>query len=288
MAKNKDQHFISAFYLYNFTNEQQRIMAPNGKARYAPIYYYDCRKKCIKERPIDKLAIESYLLSFQNEDGSYNHSLDYKLQEVEKRASNSIRKLEENFNNMIENKLSSIHIDPQIMGDLLDFIVWQIRRHPDLINQLKCECEQYLSEKSLPIQHGKEMALKVVEEIGKPSEYDIKGELLKKNKTILFTLNESDHFITTDKPLVRFNKNKPNGISIKDTEIYFPITSRMFLFLCNNGNQQRLEALGDKMLLKELNTYMGDRASRFIFGPSKVYLEELAKELEIQKNEKLV
>jgi hypothetical protein len=79
MAMNKNQHYVPAFYLYNFTNNEQRL-ASKGKAhRKTSIYHFDFRKKCVKERPIENLATEPHILSHQKTDGSYDHSLDVDL-----------------------------------------------------------------------------------------------------------------------------------------------------------------------------------------------------------------
>ena len=85
MSKNKAQHYVSSFYLYHFTNEQQKQKQRllNSTKRKTIIWHYDKKKGEIKNRPIEKVATESYLFSFQNYDGSYNHSLDEDLNKYE-------------------------------------------------------------------------------------------------------------------------------------------------------------------------------------------------------------
>ncbi len=277
MAKNKDQHYVPAFYLYHFTNYDQRLASTGRPHRETSIYHFDIHRKCVRERPIENVAIESYLLSYQKADGSYDHSLDIEVQAVEARAAKAIEELNDIFKYTLTKKPGSVGIPNSIIDDLMELLFWQIKRHPEIIHELKIDCEQYLVEHHWSTQDAKQMALEVIKEIGKPGVYDIKDELQKKNKVILCTSTNGAHFITTDKPFVRFNKTGRNGIGVQDTEIYFPITSNMLLFLCNNGNRREFRLENHRSVLRELNTYIGNQASRYLFGPSSTYLKRIAK-----------
>ena len=107
--------------------------------------------------------------------------------------------------------------------------------------------------------------------------YDIKNELQKKNKIILCTSTNNAHFITSDKPFVRFNKKGKNGIAVPGTEMYFPITSNMLLFMNGNGNRKEFRLENHRKVLRDLNTYIAKSASKYLFGPSKTYLERIVK-----------
>lgn len=277
MSKNKSQHYVPAFYLYNFTSDAQRIESKDKQKRETKIYHFDFEKGGIRERPIKKLAIEPYLLSHKNVDGNYNHNLDKEIQKVEDKASKAITELDEILKFLLRTKPKSFEIANQLMDSVLELLFWQIKRHPEIVNELVGECEQYLFEKGESTQRAKEMALGVVKQIGKDNNFDIMDELHKKNKIIVCTSSEQAQFITTDKPFVRFNKNGRNGIAAPGTEMYYPLTSKMLLFMHNNGNRKEFRLENHRSYLRELNTYIAKAASNYLFGKNDKYLLKISK-----------
>lgn len=279
MSKNKNQHYVSAFYLYNFTNETQRSESAGKPKRDTKIYHYDFSRACVRERPIEKVAIESYHLSYINADGTYNHSLDLEIQDIENRASKAISELNDILKYALNKKPKTVEITNSIMDNVLELLFWQLKRHPDIVEDLEKDCEQYLLDKGRSIQGAKEMALRVIEDMGRDGEYDIKKEFQKKNKIVLCTSTNKAHFITTDKPFVRLNKTGRNGISMPGTEMYFPITSNMLLFMFENGNRKEFKLENHRDFLRKFNTYMAKFASKYLFGPSKTYLKRMVEDI---------
>lgn len=279
MIKNKNQHYVPAFYLYNFTNEEQKSESKGKPNRETKIHHYDYDKKCLQERPIRKVANESYLFSYKNIDGSYNHSLDSKLQEVETKAANAIGQLNDILKFTLRKKPWAVEIKNTVIDDVMELLFWQIKRHPQIVEEMKKDCEQYLIGKGISTQSAKQMALIAIKEMGKNGVYDIKNELQKKNKIILCASTNNAHFITTDKPFVRFNKAGKNGIAVSGTEMYFPITSNMLLFMCGDGNRKEFRLENHRNVLRDLNTYIAKSASKYLFGPSKTCLEQIVKNI---------
>ena len=115
MTKNKKQHFVPAFYLYNFTNDSQKVESENLSRRKTKIHHYDLIKKDFYERPIENIATESYLLSYKNTSGSYDHSLDNKVQKIENKAANSINELNDILKELVKKKASSIELNNSII-----------------------------------------------------------------------------------------------------------------------------------------------------------------------------
>lgn len=249
-----------------------------GKTRPTKIHHFDVVQGCMKERPIEKLAVEPYMLSFKKEDGSYDHSLDDELKVIEDKVVNTIRELNDVYKHLIKTKSKSVEIHDSLMESIVEFMCWQIRRHPDIVKDITDECRSYLEESGKKSDQAKEMALRVVKNIGQYDEpYNLFQELQKKNKVILFTTSPDAQFVTSDYPFVRFNKNDRNGISIEGTEIYFPITSNMLLFMCGDGNRKEFRVENDEEILSELNSYIARNAKRYIFGRSDVYIQQLVK-----------
>ncbi len=274
--KNKDQHYVSAFYLYNFTNSEQRKLSKEKK-RETKIWHYDKQKSCIKERPINKIATESYLFSFMNEVGEYDHSLDDKLIDVENRASASLDELC-NIKKSLKKGSKAIRLNDSIVDAILALIVWQMRRHPTLVNDVHLQCKEWITNSASNLD-SKEMALSVVEKFGRDDHYDFEGVLQRKNKVIVFTTNPLTSFITTDEPLVRFNKSSSNGIGIEDTEIYFPLTSNMLLWMHGDGNKKEFRLENDRIFIRDFNNYVAKNAKNYIFGESEAHVRRIVKGL---------
>jgi hypothetical protein len=75
------------------------------------------------------------------------------------------------------------------------------------------------------------------------------------------------------------NKTGGNGIAIPGTEMYYPLTSNMLLFMHNNGNKKALRLENDRKFLREFNIYMARFASNYLFGKSDLYLTRIAKNI---------
>jgi hypothetical protein len=277
MAENKHQHYLPAFYLYNFTNEVQRNAAKGKEKRETKIYHFDFAKNCIKERPIRKVAIEPYLYSHRSEDGNYDHSLDHDIQIVEDKAARAIQYFTDVMKSALKEKPQNIKIENTYMDNILDLLFWQIKRHPDLISDYKANCEQFLAAEDQSTSAAKSMALEAIRQLGNRGEYDIKEELDKKNKIILCISSPDAHFITSDKPFVRVNSSRNNGIAVEGTEMYFPITSNMLLFMHNNGKNREFRLENDRPLLRKLNACIARHASNYLFGSSQRYLQKIVK-----------
>jgi hypothetical protein len=164
------------------------------------------------------------------------------------------------------------------MDDILAFVVWQMRRHPTLVDDIHQQCEKWVTTNVSDL-NSKKMALSVVEKFGRDNHYDFESVLQRKNKIIVFTTNPLTGFITTDEPLVRFNKSSGNGIGIEDTEIYFPLTSDMFLFMRGDGNRKEFRRENDRVFLRDINNYIAKSAKNYIFGESEEQLLKIVKNL---------
>ena len=231
------------------------------------------------ERPIKKVATESYLYSFKDEDGSYNHSLDEEMQRVESAASVAIEQLSAMVNDVIRTRRAAVPIADSLVNSIMELLYWQIKRHPDMIAEIELECKRWCLDKGYSPERAKAMALKSVKQLGRGGECDIRREFEKKNKLIIFTLKPEAHFITSDRPFVRFNKTGKDGISVEGTEMYYPITSSMLLFMCGNGQRKEMHPERSRPWLRTFNTHMAKSARRYLFGKSDRYLRRVVRNL---------
>lgn len=284
MGANRKQHYVSAFYLYHFTNDEQRHAAQGKERRATKIFCYNKENDSIDERPIKKTCIVPNLLSFKTPEDKYDDSLDDIVKNVESNAATALAKLDTLATDIFRNKKNKIRrqaIADSLMDSLLEFIFWQIKKDPEQIEYFESCFEKEFGPSPYP-GNNKRLALEVVKTAGKAAkgesdEFDIVAQLRKKNKTLLVT--ESSNFITTDNPFVRFNKNRPNGISVEGTEIYMPLTRNLFLFMRGDGDRKEIRFTNDRKFLRELNSYMGCNAKKYIFSPNKTQLERIVREV---------
>lgn len=277
MAENKDQHYLPAFYLYNFTNATQRCETQGKEKRETKIYHYDFNKRRVLQRPIRKVATESYLYSYKNKDGMYNHTCDDQLQLIENKAAISFKYFDNILQYIIKHKKTFIEIDNQYIDNIIDLLCWQIKRHPDTIAYLENKYEQLLCNNRVSGDHAKQKALEAVMNIGMDNEFNLRREFDKKNKWIVFTSSPERNFITTDKPFVRYNPHGTIGIAINDTEMYYPLTSNMMLWMHNNGSQRGFKVENDRPYLRLLNSYIAKHATRYVFGTSSEYIVKIVR-----------
>lgn len=279
MAINKNQHYVSAFYLYNFTNEDQKKLS-GDKKRKTSIWHFDKNKGIIKERAVANVATKSYLFSFQNDGGDYDHSLDEELRQVESRAANAFSELSGIVSSFKKRSTRLVNVNDSILNRIIEFTVWQMRRHPDLVDEIHQKCKSLCEEKNWKMT-PKEMALDVISGFGRDDYSDFSAVLKEKNKTIIFTSNDRAGFITTDEPFVRFNKVLPDGIGHESTEIYFPLASNMLLYLQGNGDKKSFRLENDRKFLRRLNVYLAQNSKNYIFGNTREQLESIVKRVKI-------
>jgi len=277
MSKNKDQHYVSAFYLYNFTNEDQKKKS-GWKTRKTSIWHFDKNKGVVKERSIHRLATESYLFSYQKDDGTYDHSLDEELGRVESLAANAFRELSEIITSFRKKSTRAVNVSDDILARIIEFMVWQVRRHPSLMDEVHEKCKR-MSEGNDWEMTSKQMALDVISGYGRDGYSDFTEILANKNKTIIFTTNDRTGFIATDEPFVRFNKVAPDGIGHDSTEIYFPLASNMLLYLKGAGNKREFRLENNREFLRSFNMYMAKSSKNYIFGNTKEHVESIVKRM---------
>ena len=275
MTKNKSQHYVPVFYLYNFTNAAQR--KESTCSRETKIYHYSFEKQLIQERPLNKIAASSYLYSYEKESGQYDHSLDEEIQQLESRAAIAIQSLSAKYDEAYRHKSKNVAIDNAVIDSVIEMLIWQVKRHPDLISELMRSCDGFLAKNQSTFINSKEMALDVARIAGvKDGVNVIKEELDRKNKIIVCIPPASKaQFLTTDKPFVRINSNGPNGISCNGTEMLFPLTSKMLLYMNGNGQRKEFRLEQHRDFIRQVNKCISSGATRYIFGSNDLYLKKI-------------
>ncbi|GAW87446.1 conserved hypothetical protein [Bathymodiolus platifrons methanotrophic gill symbiont] len=274
MPERKKQHYISVFYLHRFTIEREgrkKGSNSNKEMRDTDIFFYDKKNKKIKKKAIKNLCFASYLFSYKDDNNKYVHDLDDSLQKVEEDTKNCLCKLDVIAGSFKQNKSESVEVDDVILEKIIEFMIWQLRRNPELVETVLKKTKEIF--KGVEGVIADKEALSVIGRLGSNQECDVAPILAAKNQVIYFT--KSTKFITTDTPVVRFNPSALEDIREEATEIYFPLASNMLLVLYGKGNKKNFHLLNDRKRIKEINIYMAKKARNHVFGSTKEHLESI-------------
>ncbi|GAH69686.1 unnamed protein product, partial [marine sediment metagenome] len=75
-----------------------------------------------------------------------------------------------------------------------------------------------------------------------------------------------------DNPVVRINKNDPNGIIYDSTQIYLPLNQRAILKLYGRGNELIVQNYQDISEVFKLNCFIAKNATEYIICSNSDYL----------------
>lgn len=264
MAKYKNQHFLARSYLKGFSAGEI-----NGKP---VIWVADLEKKIIKIRSIEKTASRSYLYSFLNENGKYDHRIELAFSKLEQLYPDLIRRIKPSIESYILGKPLS-RIIPKDQKVLCEYLYMNMCRIPKSMD--------WMIEES--VGHNERMSQKGFKDTieSRPSNlavlglYDIWSKREKavqnfmgKNTKISFPVRKSSILITCDNPVLQQRDSGGTGIIYDDARIMFPLYSRAFLTLFGLGNELALEKIHDLSMIDRFNKLISANAVKEIYGPT--------------------
>lgn len=236
MSDHRKQHYLSKFYLEGFTFKKRIKKGITSNV----LWLYDKEKKELIEKSPSSVCWELYYYSFLNNEGKLDHTIEESFSYLEYQMKLLIDKITHNIFNIDKHKPS--HLTSDDVNILLNFIFLNMKKTPKLIDDLKNKVEissKYI-ESQLPViltdSYKKKSVLKLMLDIG--SQYTTDFIKLLSNRNIyIFYLKDNDYSIlTTDNPVVRFNKDKPDGLKYYDTELYFPLRNNCLITIRDKGN----------------------------------------------------
>jgi hypothetical protein len=172
--------------------------------------------------------------------------------------------------------------------NLMRFLFLHMIRIPAVMDYLHQESAKH--EASISKEYGKDYSedyvqkntLRVLTRIGRNKDAPILDYLLNKDCQILSVLRSKACFLTTDNPVRRLNKKDPDGISYKNTEIYFPLNQRALLFLHGNEAGLQIDRFRDLNVVFDLNCYVARGAKELIVSSNKEYLVRVLKTIGLE------
>lgn len=274
MAEYKQQHYLPVCYLYGFTSDEQRARV--RRSRQTPIWHYDVRRNGIFEHPLEKIAKSSYLYSFRNPSGDYDHAIERSFGLLEEKTSEILRKLEL-ISKCMERGRPYKQLSVVEIQTLIEFVFYMLKRSRHFLQELhkkvRTGLQEVLPGHELTDTEIKKQSLKVMMTIG--SKFDLFSRLMGKNKYFLFANPRLTSYITCDAPVVRFNKDSPDGLGESGTEIYFPVHKHCLLFMLGDGDVVEYKRHTDRAQIRQLNQYMAGKANDYVISASERYLRRI-------------
>lgn len=280
MPEYKKQHIIATNYLKGFSKIDYY---KNSKAN-CPVWIYNIEENSLKNKSPHNIAWRPYYYSSIDENGTYKHLIEKEFSKLENMANILIRKIDSNIRDIRRNKeITILTEEDRIL--LIHFIFWHMKKVPAVVDELydKLSTEyKEISKKYNSTFNETEVKNKTLElmiNMGAGKEFDFIKTLMQKDFSIVFLSSDKSSFITTDNPVVRFNKTDKNGIGIDTTEIYFPINQRCLIFLHGNGNKFEYLKFSKRSYLYQQNKFIASKAKYFIVSRDKEYLIKILKDL---------
>ena len=283
MPEYKKQHFIAENYLKGFS----RIDYFTTVGANYPIWIYDIEKKSLKFRSPHNIAWRPYYYSSIDENGEYEHKLEKDFSKLEGLINILIRRIDSNIRHIRKREeIKPLTEDDRML--LIHFIYWHMKKIPSVVDNIHSEVSKMFTEIAQRYESTfseavvKNATLEIMRDIGTRPEYDYVKALLQKNCRIAFLSNDDTSFITTDNPVVRFNKTDTNGIAKDSTEIYFPLNQRCIVFLHGNGDKFEYLRLSNRKYLFEHNKFVASNARYIIIGRDREYLIKILNSLKYE------
>jgi hypothetical protein len=263
MSKVKNQHFVSRFYLENFTDSKNRI------------YAFDIIKGESFGTSTENIANQKYFYDYEPLDQFVGRE-----QVIEKALANSEAEQSMVFRKLVAglkaNDVSSL--TKEDYSKLADYIVTQQMRTPETRikgNHMAKEAERQLRAKGASEEFIKEKGLEAdkydpqfqqVYGLLHSSALDVIEDLC--NRYWVFWSNKTKHnFYTSDHPVVGYLHNE------KDFEIYFPITPRYSVSILVKDHfpdmaakHQKIIELNNPENIKFYNIRMLEQCNRQIYN----------------------
>ncbi|MCH7613851.1 MAG: DUF4238 domain-containing protein [Candidatus Marinimicrobia bacterium] len=294
-SKKKRQHYLPQFYLKGFSREYLKPEDKRNDSKYN-VWYYDLAKRKIINRHVKKVAQESYYYSWITQDGDWDYTLEEILSEVETILAPFIKFLNDQIVEIqkTKKKISHFIISENQRYNLLEFLRITYARIPSTIepmrNSIKKDFENNSSGKNIDENILKQITLETAMQLG-TSKYDFVEIFDSRQLWILYPQSRLGSIITTDSPIVRFNKNGPNGIGYPDTEIYYPLSQNFVLVIMDKENDKsklHVRAFNDRNELSKYNRYVAQHATKYLIGRDRDLIQSIVERIKFIKPKKYV
>jgi len=287
MPEHKKQHYLPRFYLEGFSIEENF----NG-VKQNLIWYYSKETKELKRKSIENIAHKPYYYSYKDQKGEYDLSVEKYFGYIEFETSKVIKQLEDDFRVILKRynnrdidllKLRGLSNDEK--NTLILFIFYMLKRVPAYVEYVEESWKKKYTE--LLIKHNREfdsnefkkVVIELLMDIGASGDMNYVKLFNSKNIEFIYNPFFDSTFLTIDDPFININLNQKPGFVYKDTNIFFPLSSRLIIRFYDFGSSITLSKVDSNKRLFSINGHIASLTYKYIFCRSKLYLNKIVKEL---------
>jgi hypothetical protein len=282
LNKHKRQHYLPQSYLKGFCESQT---TPGGKSLV--LHFYDKETGEFGSKSPKNFGHRSYLYSFVKEDGTLDHSLEEHFGRLETGMTRVMKTVQSHVSLLRSQPKTSISLPQNDRTIMLEFFFWMMKRTPSLMDQIESEItdihESLYGANGMENDTIKNDSLRMMVNLGLGANDEIPPfmkVLEEKNFRIMYLVHPEAHFVTSDNPVQTANLcGEGDGIGVESTEVYFPLSSCLLLFLHGEGDIMKYIRLGDRPFLRKLNIYMAKKAHRYVICKNEIYLRSIVKKV---------
>jgi hypothetical protein len=287
MYSNEYMHYLPQFYLKNFS------MGKDKK-----VWNFNTLDKKLNFSGVGRIAGENNYYTALLANGQVDNSFDEHLKTVERNAARAIKFVSDELKGTSRQSVDFM-IPPGHRAALAEFLYWQMRRTPIMVEQVKKawrkDVDRWAEEfshlpgsqpyKDNPEQESKNLALQT---LFKADEQRTLCEIMKlKVWRFVVVPDGCTRLITTDNAIFKDNdKRQFFSVIDEETAFQFPLTHNIFLIILGNVDGQGrniIRIVDSEKDIQATNNRLANMAIRWIIAPDQNTMEKLARYQAFQK-----
>ena len=277
--EKKHQHYIQQAYLRGFS---PNYFTDKQKWEKDQIFVLDKEKSSITPTTVKKVAHREYYYSFYNE----KNELDSKFEDLFGVVENRFIR----FRNRLSDILSTLNLTGEVLDleeqyrtDICEYVKMNLIRIPKVMDWIYEEARKHevkISKKydvEYNEKHYKNLSLRTMFRMFNVKGKDLSQHLFERDISFEYFGRTKGCLVTSDNPVIMFNKNNPAGLAYSDTNIIFPIDQNKYIRFVKQDGKDKIVRLQEYNTIDILNMMQYKNAIKEVYGPSKEVLEKLVK-----------
>ncbi len=278
MAEKRRQHYLPQFYLKGFSPHFRSNNATDDELDQ--VWCYQIKKRRLSLKSVKNIAWRSYYYSFVDKTGQQNPLVENMYAEIEDTVSRTLKKVARVVDELSRG-VETTGLSSEDRSVLVEFVYLNMTRVPAVFDYITRETEAYVRKletkygDSVSPEHIKNLTLRCLLQVGRRKDADIGACLIRRDCRILYVPRMKAQFITTDNPIVRLNKEAPNGIAYPSTQIYLPLNRRTIMLLHLEEGRYQIGLYRDVSEVFKLNCFMAKLAKEIVVACNRDYLQRV-------------
>lgn len=272
-----EQHYLQKAYLrgfspYYFEYEQ--------KWQKEQIFILNKKTGEIKLKTATNTAIRKHYYSFYN----INKELDPAIENLFSQVEDGFIKFRKKLASVIDEINFSGNVVPlegKYRTTICEYVKLNFIRIPKIMDWIYEEAKNHEEHISTIIHEPfnkywyKNLSIKTMLSLFEINHRDLAEYLFERDISFGFFGRTKGALVTSDNPVIRFNKNNPPGLVYIDTNILFPIDRNKFVRFFSNSGTDKYERIRDLDFITVFNDSEFINATEEIYGTSEAVLKDI-------------